>query len=130
MINFISSLATCPSGYSPFQQSCYKFFSSSKSWQNARAQCQADGGDLVSIANQEEYAFVQSLQSVGFWLGYNDIGHEGRFVWSDGSPNTFQKWGGGEPNDSGGEDCAHTRASSDRWNDLRCSYQLPFVCEA
>ncbi|XP_065841247.1 uncharacterized protein [Oscarella lobularis] len=128
-----TSCTTCPSGYSPFQQSCYKYFLSPKSWQDARAQCQADGGDLVSIANQEEYTFVQSLYSSGFtWLGYNDIGHEGRFVWSDGSPYTFQKWSSIQPDNFGNEDCAHTHGGepSSTWNDLPCTHQTAFVCEA
>ena len=88
----------------------------------------------MSIANQEEYAFVQSLHSSAIWLGYNDIDHEGTFVWSDGSPDTFQKWYRGEPNNAGGgEDCAYTRGgkSSSTWNDLGCveTQRKPFVCE-
>ena len=87
----------------------------------------------MSIANQEEYTFVQSLYSSGFtWLGYNDIGHEGRFVWSDGSPYTFQKWSSIQPDNFGNEDCAHTHGGepSSTWNDLPCTHQTAFVCEA
>ncbi|XP_065837701.1 uncharacterized protein [Oscarella lobularis] len=127
---------SCPSGYSVFKnRRCYKYFSTSVTWSKARQQCLTDGGDLVSIANQEEYTYVQNLYSSGeIWLGLNDIAWESNFVWSDGSPVTFTKWDSTEPNDAGswsGEDCAHTLGPyrSSLWNDLSCSKLKKFVCQ-
>ena len=40
------------------------------------------------------------------------------FAWADGST---RKWNSGEPNNSGGEDCANITNSNGYWNDLRCS---------
>jgi hypothetical protein len=38
--------------------------------------------------------------------------------WVDNTPFTAQAWGGGEPNDSGGEDAAHIRGDG-LWNDQK-----------
>ena len=125
---------SCPSGYSDFKnRRCYKYFSTSVSWSKARQQCLKDGGDLVSIANQEEYTYVQNLYSSGtIWLGFNDLVREGHFVWSDGSSVTFTKWYANEPNNWKGEDCAHTLGPdpSSLWNDRSCSRLKKFVCQA
>lgn len=40
------------------------------------------------------------------------------WVWIDGTPFAFQAWGGGEPNNSGGEDAAHIRGDG-LWNDQK-----------
>ncbi len=38
------------------------------------------------------------------------------WAWTTGKPFSFQNWGGGEPNDSGGEDAVHIRGDG-LWND-------------
>ena len=46
--------------------------------------------------------------------------------WAD---NTTRKWNGGEPNDSGGEDCANITNANGYWNDLPCTRSLYGVIE-
>ena len=97
-------------------------------------------GNLVSLHSLEENVFVQSIAGGGdVWLGLTDregmapAGMSGGlpapqeantlpdpftqgWAWTSGEPFTFQNWGGGEPNDSGGEDVAHIRGDG-MWND-------------
>lgn len=54
---------------------------------------------------------------------------EGTWEWTDGTPATYTEWGVGEPNDSGGEDCAEMYGSANAWNDLGCTAVKPYVCE-
>ena len=90
------------------------------------------------------------------WIGANDIATEDTWVWDNGttsgdnnltdticnapsgdctpsnakwSDNATRKWNGGEPNDSGGEDCANITNANGFWNDLPCSRSLYGVIE-
>ena len=57
------------------------------------------------------------------WIGLNDIAQEGKFVWSDGTPNDYSNCHPREPNSFGGrENCVnmfHERVDS-KWNDMAC----------
>eukprot|EP00118_Oscarella_pearsei_P019633 m.209853 g.209853 ORF g.209853 m.209853 type:complete len:484 (+) comp39729_c0_seq9:143-1594(+) len=146
-------LSTCPPGYSVFSKTghCYKYFDDLFTWPDARQKCINDGGDLVSIGNQEEERFVQSLvkvhdQADGVWIGFNDIAFENSWAWSDGSPVTYTNWdkgeqdSSGEQDDSSGEqnkDCGHIYGQNfggsgigSTWNDDSCqSMMLHYVCK-
>ena len=64
----------------------------------------------------------------GTWLGLNDIAEEGVWVWSDGSPVTHTKFGLGQPDNSGNEDCVEMK-SNGFLNDRSCGVLLHFFCE-
>lgn len=103
-------------------------------WGSASDACHTFGADLVVIVDAAENATVANLvasyTSEAAWIGYTDGTTEGTFEWVDGSGTGYSSWAGGEPNDSGGEDCAATNWSSVLyWNDYGCSAVLPFVCE-
>lgn len=100
----------------------------------AELNCQGKGGHLVSIHSFDEFQTIstraQSLGMGDYWIGFHDAQVEGKFVWTDGSPDDFTFWNGGEPNDYGnGEDCAHVYSSNGTWNDLDCNALLNFVCK-
>lgn len=100
----------------------------------AQADCEQQGGNLVSIHSQEEQdAMLQAASALGsardFWIGLTDANDESNFVWTDGSPVDYTNWGGGEPNDSNNEDCAQL-TSWGGWNDLNCEgWSLAYVCK-
>ena len=55
------------------------------------------------------------------WIGLNDIGTEGTFVWVDGSESTYRHWSPGQPDNGGSiEDCVHTYGNP-FWNDEGCT---------
>lgn len=69
-----------------------------------------------------------------YWIGLNDIAVEGTYVREDGITLNLADagqnfFGGGEPNNSGDEDCVHMRGDP-RWNDLNCGSALAGVAEA
>ena len=51
---------TCPSGWTenPHSGTCIKLYKDKKSWTDARAICQAAGGDLVKIADDSMNQFI------------------------------------------------------------------------
>ena len=114
-------------------------FSENLDWFDAQDACLAWGGQLVSIGSQEENDNVLFLrESVGCseaWIGYNDLETEGEFVWSDGSPVTYENWDGDEPNNctdccDSPEDVAEMWGPDGEWNDICHLLTNPcFVCE-
>uniref|UniRef100_A0A3Q0SUG2 C-type lectin domain-containing protein n=1 Tax=Amphilophus citrinellus TaxID=61819 RepID=A0A3Q0SUG2_AMPCI len=85
----------------PFNDYCYLFnYLSMRTWAEARADCVNQGGDLVSITDPSEQAFIQEGG------GQNMCFKDWRYSWTDGTPLSHTNWGSGEPNDhEGREDC-------------------------
>lgn len=80
------------------------------------------GGSLATISNAEQNDTINANSFTDrVWIGFNDIDVEGTFVWENGESVTFTNWSAGEPNNSGGEDCAEMRPSG-LWNDIPCTF--------
>ncbi|XP_072177018.1 alpha-N-acetylgalactosamine-specific lectin-like [Diadema setosum] len=82
----------CPEYWTGFHGSCYRLFLAKKTWQQAENHCVQLGGHLTSVLSEAENTFLYnywrntvSTPAQGFWIGYNDIRTEGRWVWSDNS---------------------------------------------
>lgn len=105
-----------------------------RSWAAAREDCLARGGDLVSAGDAASWAAVRDAALTvlwqPFWIGLNDRGDEGSFVWSDGRAVRYTAWSRGEPNDAGrNEDCVQaTPWTGGLWNDLDCRRELAYLC--
>lgn len=124
----------CPSCYEAESNGRrYAFCFHRQSFSYAEADCVAQGGALVAIHSEGDQDEIVALAAErgfagDFWLGFTDDGYEGQFAWVDGSDVDYSNWGGGEPNDAGGnEDCTQITGSG-AWNDLDCDAQLPYVC--
>ncbi|XP_040922110.1 macrophage mannose receptor 1 [Toxotes jaculatrix] len=92
----------CAPEWLSFQGKCYKFVSGNdnKNWQDARTYCMNQGGNLVSIMNEREQAFLtaQMLKYNGdLWIGMNDVNWEMHFVWTDGKGISYTNWAKGHP---------------------------------
>lgn len=53
-------LEKCRPGWQSFQGSCYKHFSTRRSWEDAETQCRKQGGHLANIMTPEEQSFINS----------------------------------------------------------------------
>ena len=111
-----------------------------KNWYEAQKHCEAAGGDLTSVNDQQEKSDVVALiERAGLdewvWIGGTDKVTEGEFVWSDGSSFNFTDWNTGEPNNhydhETAENCLSIREKKYRrkWNDAPCHLEMPFVCK-
>ena len=117
----------------------YIFVHEPLSWFAAQNYCRSEyNTTLASVHNEEENIEAMDLYNTTAWIGLNDIEHERwsnatNWTWDDGSFYDYQNWEsviGIEPNSLGNnEDCVEMYASG-FWNDLSCSYTIPFICNS
>jgi hypothetical protein len=96
-------------------------------WTNARSNCAAMGGYLVTITSSGEQSFLFNLWPSG-WIGLTDEVNEGTWRWVTGETYSYSNWNSGEPNNAGNEDYVQF-VSNGRWNDLPNNVSLPYVLE-
>ena len=139
------SSAACPPPWTRLRTGCYLFEEHEpNSWNRAKEKCKMVGGSLVEIENQEEQDAIQNhmntlgLQDMSFWIGLNDIGQEGSWVWEESqrlAKAGFTNWVEGEPDEYyGNEDCAVLNKIRGGWNpaqwsDVQCSHHHHSLCE-
>jgi hypothetical protein len=92
-----------------------------------------DNGSAAAAATERnavhnaEVALALGLRS---WVGLDDRVTEGSFVWGGSGTRldaALSAFVGGEPSNTGGEDCMQVRTS--QWNDLGCAALRPAICE-
>lgn len=104
-----------------------------RTWAEAEADCVVQKGHLIAVHTQAVQDFLEgeafAIQDTDWWLGLSDSKNEGSFVWSNASKLDFTSWAGGEPNNSGNEDCVHLAPWADGdWNDMFCDQVRPYIC--
>merc|ERR1712013_384975 len=134
-----TSFPGCPSGWSRYENSCFKFVEVADYWSGAQYYCERNGGNLASIRSREENEFVESLTSrynSYHWIGGSDAVSEGEWVWSDGSSWVYQNWLPDKPDGGRNKNCLaidtmlHVNRPGDgKWRDWSCSQDKPFfIC--
>ncbi|XP_041636037.1 type-2 ice-structuring protein-like isoform X2 [Cheilinus undulatus] len=124
----------CPSGWTLWSHRCYLYVSSPLTWAQAERNCQAKGGNLVSVHSNGENHLVQWLivtytHKYGqTWLGGSDAQQEGIWLWSDGSVFNY-RYHGGFDNAHHRQHCLQTNWGVHKyWDDIECWTMLPSVC--
>lgn len=114
----------------------YLIVTSPVSWEAAQAYCSIAGYHLVTVDDAAEESFLETQGYFrgldNWWIGYNDRGIEGSWIWAYGW-SSYTNWAPGEPNNAAaepGEDCAEDSSYlAGAWNDLTCNSERPFICE-
>lgn len=121
----------------------YKYYPSNLTWQMAGRTCEQLGGRLPAVdspvRNQALSEFLlkaSASERATCWLGLSDLATEGTFVTTEGLPQPYSNWQGGEPDNAGGvEDGAVLDATfssgqvTGLWRDWNIDNPLPFLCE-
>ncbi|XP_068430349.1 uncharacterized protein [Clinocottus analis] len=119
----------------PLNDYCYLFnYLSMRPWAEARADCVNQGGDLVSINDPFEQAFIHGViqlspTGISLWMGGHDSVTEGGWEWSNGSPFRYIRWNAGNPDDYYGEDCLSILINNGYWNDDNCQHKRGYICK-
>ncbi|XP_071954244.1 C-type lectin-like [Antedon mediterranea] len=128
-----TTVFSCQEGWLSFQDNCYKFEATKKTWTEARISCLQQNADLVVVRNEAENNFLYANNPTGndLWLGLSDMKNETVFIWVRNEQTQYKNFGKGEPNNSGNrEDCVELDYThSDKWNDVPCSMKFAYVCE-
>ncbi|KAM3929231.1 macrophage mannose receptor 1-like [Leptodactylus fuscus] len=130
----------CPSNWTSSDHSCFMFYSAENyvkmTWLEAREFCRTIGGDLPSITSDSEQQALRTLiisnaaHRKVMWIGLVKGNPDEGFMWSDGSPLTYENWGYSEPDNILGEEyCGSMFGYTLRWNDLHCDIALEWICE-
>ena len=118
---------------------CWSFWDScddSNTWRNSKAECESDGGYLVTFTSLEEQNSV--LSHFGYankcvWLGCTDEQVEGVYKWVTNEPFDWAPWCSGEPNNKNGSEhyCEYRGCKGETcWNDQENGWNTYFICEA
>ncbi|XP_059189846.1 galactose-specific lectin nattectin-like [Centropristis striata] len=124
----------CPPHWTGFGSRCFRFFWRTLAWVDAEKHCISVGGNLASVHNADENAFLRDhIETVSgarrhTWIGGSDGEREGQWLWSDGTPFDYARWSIGEPNNYGYEHCVEMNWGGNYWNDNRCYHHKHFVC--
>ena len=130
-------------------QNCYKLISKNpKSFDDAQQFCKDEGGNLVSIRDGFEQAYI-SLVKTGStnpeWIGLKNVNKNycfelfikklhlkdgSKFSWSDGSQNSYSNWiSGFNPSVGQQNNCAFLENKYSFWNATSCSMKNDFICK-
>ena len=103
--------------HSPYTGKCYTFSSTKLAWDDTRAECHKNGGDLATIANQATLDFIVSnfkISEYSYFGGYQS--KKGVWSWADGSPWTgFGNWATGDGKEPSVNGDAYTVIKVDTW---------------
>ncbi|XP_078408371.1 secretory phospholipase A2 receptor [Cetorhinus maximus] len=121
----------------PVSHTCYQFnLLALHSWNEARASCQAQGGDLLSIRGLKEQEYLNKhLKNVGIlaWIGLNHLDEVTGWQWSDGEPLSFVNWDTDQPRGSLLGTPYHCGILSSKldyhWSSAVCETALPYICK-
>ncbi|KAL4224469.1 Neurogenic locus notch protein 2 [Mactra antiquata] len=131
--------ASCKSGWTYHDYSCYKIFNIMRNNPQAQVDCTLEAAHLVDVSSLSEMNFLQSLYyssnlggNTDFWISTNDQQYEGVYKLSDNTEATYFNWDpNGQPDQQYPEDdCVHVWINTNfKWNDVRCDYNYWFCCE-
>ncbi|CAH1244762.1 VCAN [Branchiostoma lanceolatum] len=142
----------CKSGWSEYNNHCYKFFRDQLNWSEANKKCKELGANLASVTSAEENNFIAGLIVNApkrvtrhlVWFGLRLV--DKQWKWTDGSPLSYTNWAPGEPGKNWSwwpgksEDCSNVysqagtsilgaKGEKGQWNDHKCSNGFSYVCK-
>ncbi len=99
-------------------------------WPTAQAISASHGGYLASINSATENNFLANILTLqSAYIGLNDAGQEGSFVWANGDPLTYSNWYPNQPNDYLGQQDYVEMLNNGLWNDQYNTQALEYIME-
>ena len=113
-------------------RTCYRFFSSKVTWDEARRYCQNLKAELASVTSFKTNEFLTTLTQEECWIGGYKNGST--WQWTDGSESIWWKyrnWASGQPDNIGGnqDKLQFNFKEPGKWGDEESHKQQPFICQ-
>ena len=99
-------ISACPDNWVDANELGCLFFSGEKTtWLEAALVCESMNSSMVEILSAEEHGLLSLLGTLeigltgvdGWWVGLDDIGHEGVWTWEQSGWAEFFHWAAGRP---------------------------------
>ncbi|XP_072333771.1 C-type lectin domain family 4 member E-like [Scyliorhinus torazame] len=118
-------------------QTCYKFSTVQRDWNNSKQECESQNAHLAIINTPEKQNLLNELiktKNENYWIGLTDRTEEGKWKWVNGITVSSLNWQKGQPdNFQNNENCAligeDYRDQTVGWNDANCGTGHLFICE-
>ena len=136
--------SACQQGWIGNGMSCYKLFTSNKTWKNATEECEKWNARLVKVESRQENDFIKAKilptnENDNYWIGLSHSGQGNVWMWTDGTQldsGGYENWGNKQPdNKKNKQNCVviQIRKSdpdgNGKWHDRRCFREWKYVCE-
>ena len=83
-------------------QSCFKYFPTARTWQDANDLCSTFGAELPTLTTADTADRFSAITTAMTWLGYTDEANEGVWVDRHGNPPIVNlPWHPSQPDGSG-----------------------------
>ena len=114
-----------------FNGHTFKYFSTTKTWTDAKAYCEELGGHLATSTSAEKNDFLRNLSGTATtWLGGTDENSEGNWEWVTGEEWDYTNWYSGQPDNSGdNQHYAALKSNAKTWSDNANTSKYGFICE-
>jgi len=137
-------IASCPIGYATITGGnaghMYKKVTAAETWAMQESDCAATFPGKAHLAVPDDLTELTALDTLMgngvtvYWVGVTDSmppsTAEGTFYNVLGVAQTFLPWDPPAPDDAGpGEDCVEALQATHEFNDQRCNFTRPAVCE-
>ncbi|XP_013409140.1 neurocan core protein [Lingula anatina] len=134
---FCQEVGTCDVPWERYGRNCYRYYASVANYDDANANCAAEGGHLVTTKTGDVHNFVMALRPSGgdMWIGLKDLtgnamtmGPAGDWQWADGSrgPLNWQTWAASQ---LGGSCISQDGTQGNDWLRNSCTSQFAYMCQ-
>ena len=136
--------SACQQGWIGNGKSCYKLFTTRKTWENAKEECEKWNARLVKVESSEENDFIKTEvlptdKNESYWIGLSDSHNESDWMWTDETQldlDGYKNWGRNQPNNrNNNKHCVVIRINESdpvhngKWYDRQCLGRKEHICE-
>ena len=111
--------------WSSLHGKCYKLSDNTKPYQDAKDDCQANGGTLASVSsNEEKEHLLKLVDDVEMMIGAKDE------EWDDGAYWDFAKYLTASDEEAGGAgSCVVLKGPGKVWRKVNCYEKYQYICQ-
>nr|XP_046265197.1 macrophage mannose receptor 1-like [Scatophagus argus] len=123
----------CKVGWKRHGSYCYFIGTETKSFDEAKEDCEASGSYLADVSNGVDNAFLVSLVGLrpekNFWLGLSNQKNIDEFVWTNSQPVRFTHWNAQMPGYEQGCVAMRSGILAGLWDLLPCTNKEKYICK-